>query len=306
MSLRLRYTNGVTLKTLILASCVFFIVIDHAYGTSVAGDFDGDGITDAAVYQPATGHWFIVQSSLGFKSVPNFGGPGFVPVAGDYDGDGKTDVAVYEVTTGHWFVNGSAIGFFVPALNFGGPGFVAVPGDFDGDGKTDPSVYNEQTGNWFSQRSTAGFNTPALNFGGLQFAPGGNAHPVGLPNVLGTYNGTSSVLQGVCANAVNDDEFIFSAAFNISAQNGSSFSGSGTFTSGNIADTITLTGTTTTSGEVNGTFTFSLFVDGLFAGGGNGTFNGQLTNNQLKLDFEGQFTSGESCSIRGSAVVNRT
>jgi hypothetical protein len=228
-----------------------------------------------------------------------------VPVAEDYDGDGKTDVAVYQVATGHWFVIGSTFGFFAAALNFGGPGFVAVPGDFDGDGRTDPSVYHEQTGNWFSLGSTAGFTTPALNFGGLQFAPGGNATPAGLPNVIGTYSGTTNGLQGLCSNVLNDLSANFSAAFNVSTQNGASFSGTGTLTSGNIFDAIALTGTTTTSGEVNGTFTFTSFVSGLFAGGGNGTFNGQLTDNQLQLDFAGQFTTGETCLVRGSGVVNR-
>jgi hypothetical protein len=294
------------MKTFLLAITAFLAFSSYAQATSVVGDFDGDGVTDAAVYQPATGNWFIVQSSLGFKVVPHFGGPGFVPVAGDYDGDGKTDVAVYEVATGHWFVIGSTVGFLAAALNFGGPGFVAVPGDFDGDGRTDPSVYHEQTGNWFSLRSTAGFAAPALNFGGLQFAPGGNATPAGLPNALGTYNGNGNSLQALCSDPFNDVSSNFSASLNISTQNGASFSGTGTLTGSNGFNTLTFTGTTTTNGDFTGTFTFSLFVGGLFAGGGSGTFNGQLTDNQLGLVFEGQFTVGESCLVRGSGVVNRS
>jgi hypothetical protein len=293
------------MKTVLLAIAAFLTFSGYAHATSIVGDFDGDGVTDAAVDQPATGNWFIVQSSLGFKTVPNFGGPGFIPVAGDFDGDGKTDVAVYEVATGNWFVIGSTAGFFVAALNFGGPGFVAVPGDFDGDGRTDPTVYHEQTGNWFSLRSTAGFGTPALNFGGLQFAPGGNATPAGLPNVLGTYNGDGNSLQALCSNSLNDVNFDASVSLNISGQNGASFSGTGTFTSGNASNALTFSGTTTTNGDITGTFNFSLFVNGLFAGGGSGSFNGQLTDNQLGLVFEGQFTVGESCLVRGSGVVNR-
>jgi hypothetical protein len=31
----------------------------------VPGDYDNDGITDIAVYHPATGNWYIRQSSTG-------------------------------------------------------------------------------------------------------------------------------------------------------------------------------------------------------------------------------------------------
>jgi FG-GAP-like repeat len=93
----------------------------------VPGDYDGDGKTDAAVYQSSTGNWFIQGSSAGFFTPAlNFGGSGFVPVAGDYDGDGETDAAVYQSSTGNWFVKGSSAGFFAPALNFGGSGFLPV------------------------------------------------------------------------------------------------------------------------------------------------------------------------------------
>jgi hypothetical protein len=57
----------------------------------VPGDYDGDGETDAAVYQTSTGNWFVVGKTFGFFTPAlNFGGPGFLPVPGDYDGDGKT------------------------------------------------------------------------------------------------------------------------------------------------------------------------------------------------------------------------
>jgi hypothetical protein len=46
----------------------------------VAGDYDGDGQTDTAVYNTINGHWFIAQSTAGFQVHPSFGGPGFVPV----------------------------------------------------------------------------------------------------------------------------------------------------------------------------------------------------------------------------------
>ena len=47
----------------------------------VPGDYDGDGETDAAVYQSSSGNWFVVGSTDGFFSPAlNFGGSGFIPV----------------------------------------------------------------------------------------------------------------------------------------------------------------------------------------------------------------------------------
>ena len=62
--------------------------------TPVAGDYDGDGRTDVAVYTPSTGIWSIQRTSLGLSTY-QWGLAGDVPVPGDYDGDGKTDLAVF-------------------------------------------------------------------------------------------------------------------------------------------------------------------------------------------------------------------
>jgi len=133
-------------------------------------DFDGDGVTDVAVYEEGTGNWFVMDSSSSFFSPAlNFGGAGFVPVPGDYDGDGVTDAAVYEESTGNWFFVGSTSGFG-SQLGFGGAGFIPVPGDYDGDGVMDAAVYEESTGNWFFVGSTSGFNSQ-LGFGGTGFIP---------------------------------------------------------------------------------------------------------------------------------------
>jgi FG-GAP-like repeat len=294
-----------TLGIFSLTMVLYFCVPAYVQAITVTGDFDGDGQTDVAVYEDATGNWFIKQSTAGFRIVGHFGGPGFVPVPGDYDGDGKTDIAVYQAATGNWFVVGSAFDFFTPALNFGGPGFIPMPGDFDGDGVTDPAVYQERTGNWFALRSSTGFTAPALNFGGLNFIPASLPSLAGLPDVRGLYAGSSSFLQAACANLLNAGSFIGTGSANISAQTGSSFSGTATLTSGSDADTITFSGTVTTGGQVSGTFTFNLFVSGMFAGSGSGTFTGQLTDNQLLANFAGQFTVAEICMVKGSILVSR-
>ena len=72
------------------------------------GDYDRDGKTDIAIYNSASGAWWIIPSSgtgpqgqVGAYGV-GWGGSGYTPVPGDYDGDGKTDIAIYEVAAGAW------------------------------------------------------------------------------------------------------------------------------------------------------------------------------------------------------------
>ena len=96
----------------------------------IEADFDGDGITDFAVYQVSTGLWTVLKSSTantqGFSV--SYGGPGYTPVAGDYDDDGCADVAVYNTATGDWSILLSGSGFTASLVrHLGGPGSVPLP-----------------------------------------------------------------------------------------------------------------------------------------------------------------------------------
>ena len=79
----------------------------------VSSDYDGDGVTDLAVWRPSTGVWFILLSSSGFANaqVVQWGLTGDVPIVGDYDGDGKADLAVYRPVNGFWFILSSVSGY---------------------------------------------------------------------------------------------------------------------------------------------------------------------------------------------------
>ena len=69
----------------------------------VPGDYDSDGSTDLAVWQPADGTWYIRKSSDPQTAwEPHWGAPGDLPVAGDYDGDSGVDLTVWRPVDGTW------------------------------------------------------------------------------------------------------------------------------------------------------------------------------------------------------------
>jgi len=118
---------------------------------TVPGDYDGDGVSDLAVFHAATGRWYIremtgptivVGEQWGFSSC--------VAVPGDYDGDGISDMAVYDTNTGNWYIDSlPAMGPLAFALNWGFSGCTPVSMDADGDGKSDLAVYHAVTGKWY-------------------------------------------------------------------------------------------------------------------------------------------------------------
>jgi hypothetical protein len=124
-------------------------------------DYDGDGVTDHAVWRPSDGRWFI-RYSLGGLRIQPWGDPGDIPTPGDYDGDGKSDLAVFRPSNGSWYfinsINNSQAG-----VQWGATGDKPVQGDYDGDGKMDIAVYRPASGGWYILRSLDG------GFVGYQF-----------------------------------------------------------------------------------------------------------------------------------------
>lgn len=119
----------------------------------VSGDFDGDGVTDHAVFRNGT--WLIRRSSDNGRTTRQFGLAGDIPVRGDYDGDGAADLAVFRPSTGIWYIEKSnGTGYVI--MRFGVDGDQPVASDFDGDGKTDIAVFRQSTGVWYWMNSRSG------------------------------------------------------------------------------------------------------------------------------------------------------
>ena len=131
-------------------------------GRNNAGDIDGDGRSEIAVYRPSAGSWYYLRSSANFT-----GGSGYAwgtstdqPIVGDFDGDGKNDLVAHRAATGHWFVLRSSSNFTTSiTYQWGTNGDKPVAADYDGDGKTDLAVYRPSNGTWYVLTSSSNYTT---------------------------------------------------------------------------------------------------------------------------------------------------
>ncbi len=138
-----RFAPAVISSNTVLPNVQFGVSTDRP----VPGDYDGDLITDEAVFRPSDGNWYASLSGGGSDMVLPFGGSADVQVPADYDGDGKTDAALFRPSIATWFVHPSGGGGDI-VLQFGQATDRLVPGDYDGDGRADFAYFRPATGHW--------------------------------------------------------------------------------------------------------------------------------------------------------------
>lgn len=147
-------------------ACSFVAVrMGDKNSVTVPGDYDGDKVTDMAIYNSEAGVWTIRHSSNGktvtysFEPVESKQQMSNTPVQADYDGDGRTDIAVWHAGSGQWSILLAAASFNQAAMHqfrLGGNGDVPVPADYDGDGRADIAVFRTADGTWSMVESRSG------------------------------------------------------------------------------------------------------------------------------------------------------
>jgi len=94
----------------------------------LAGDVNGDGIADLAIYR--NGIWYIDTNRNGSVDMTvAFGGmPQDIPLLFDWDGDGKADLCIFR--DGVWYVSTKRDGVVDVMFAYGTAGDVPLVGQF--------------------------------------------------------------------------------------------------------------------------------------------------------------------------------
>ena len=118
------------------------------------------------------------------------------------------------------------------------------------------------------------------------------------PNILGNYSGLMTFTQTQCQISSNNVTFNSFVTLNITDQNASVFTGTGSFSNGTA--TINVFGTVTGAGALRGSFT-TVAVPSLPSGtfDSSGIFTGSVVGKTITINLSGQGTVDAKCVVTG-------
>lgn len=127
-------------------------------GINSSGDFEGDGMTDLAVFRPSDRNWYINFSSNNqTQTISNFGSASDKLVVGDFDSDSRFDVTAWQTENpaypgqGVWKILRSSDNS-LQILPWGLSGDVPLSLDIDRNNTSDLGVFRPSNGTWYIHR----------------------------------------------------------------------------------------------------------------------------------------------------------
>lgn len=152
------------------------VILGQSGDIPVPGDYDGNGLSQEAVFRPKTGAWIILQANKRDTTIKPWGFPSDIPVPADYDGDKITDIAVWRPSDGNWYIIPSGNPNSPIIVKLGEPGDIPMPREMTGDTRVDFVIFRPSSGDLIFKASSPNQNATTETSFLLtdQFAQGSN------------------------------------------------------------------------------------------------------------------------------------